>query len=71
MTDFEAFKSLFQFLEFENYPCKDWSISTSQNMAKATKDVVQKSKYISMNYDELTTNDNQIWLSIHVYVTEE
>jgi hypothetical protein len=37
----------------------------------ATKDVVQKSKYILMNYDEFTTIDNQIWVSIHVYLMEE
>ncbi len=32
---------------------------------------MQKSHFISMNCDEVTTIDNQSWLSIHVYVTKE
>jgi hypothetical protein len=32
---------------------------------------MQKSPFILVNCDEVTTIDNQSWLSIHVYVTEE
>jgi len=37
----------------------------------ATKVNVQKSYFISVSHDEVTTINNQSWLSIHVYVTEE
>jgi hypothetical protein len=37
----------------------------------ATKDVVKKSKYISMSCDELTTIDNQTWLFVHAYVMKK
>jgi len=31
----------------------------------------KKSLFIFMSYDEVTTIDNQSWLSVHVYVTKE
>jgi hypothetical protein len=37
----------------------------------AIKGVVQKSEYISVSCDELTTINNHSWLSIHVYVREK
>jgi len=36
---------------------------------QAIKECVQKNKIISLNCDEVTTIDNQSWLSMHVYVT--
>jgi hypothetical protein len=36
---------------------------------QAIKECVQKTKFISLNCDEVTTIDNQSWLSMHVYVT--
>ncbi len=37
----------------------------------ATKVDVQKSPFISVSYDEVTTINNQSWLFVHVYVIEE
>jgi hypothetical protein len=37
----------------------------------AIKGIVQKSKYISMSYDEFATINNHGWLFIHVCVGEE
>jgi hypothetical protein len=37
----------------------------------ATKVDVQKSPFISVSCDEVTTINNQSWLFVHVYVTEE
>ncbi len=37
----------------------------------ATKVIMQKSLFISMSCDEVTTIDNQSWLFVHVYVTNE
>jgi hypothetical protein len=37
----------------------------------ATKVDVQKSPFIFVSCDEVTTIDDQSWLSIHVYVIEE
>jgi hypothetical protein len=79
MIDFERLKGLFKFLKVENCPHKHWSNSTSWTMVevmhnvilRTTKVVVQKSPLISMNCDEVTTINNQSWLSVHVYVIKE
>ncbi len=32
--------------------------------------VIQKAKYIVVNYDEVITIDNQSWCSLHVYIVD-
>jgi hypothetical protein len=79
MIDFERLRGLFKFLKVENCPRKHWSDSTGWTMVevmhnvvlRATKVVVQKSPFISISCDEVTTIKNQSWLSIHVYVIKE
>jgi hypothetical protein len=45
-------------------------VETMHNIVlQAIKECVQKNKIISLNCDEVTTIDNQSWLSMHVYVT--
>jgi hypothetical protein len=39
-------------------------------MVKKTRDLVQVVKFISFSYDEVTTLDQQSWVSIHAYVVE-
>ncbi len=78
MTDFENFKKFFQFLKMEHCPQKHWSNTMDWTMAKtmhslvlqAIKVVVQKTLFILVNCDEVTTIDNQSWLSIHLYVID-
>jgi len=37
---------------------------------KQMKMVLQQSKFISINCDEITILDNQSWISMHAYVVE-
>jgi len=37
----------------------------------ATKTTIQIVNYISINYDKVTSIDNQSWISIHAYVVED
>ncbi len=39
-----------------------------QMVMKVTRDVIQATQYISLSYDEVSTINNQSWLSIHYYV---
>jgi hypothetical protein len=39
-----------------------------QMVMKDTWAVIQATQYISLSYDEVSTIDNQSWLSIHYYV---
>jgi hypothetical protein len=41
-----------------------------QVVMKATRAVVQITHYVVFNCDEVSTIDNQSWLSIHCYVVE-
>jgi hypothetical protein len=76
---FERLKEFFKFSKVENCPYKHWSDSIGWIMAEAihnvvlqtTKIVMQKSPFISMSCDEVTTINNQSWLSVHVYVIKE
>jgi len=37
-------------------------------MLKKTQSAILGARFISLNVDEITTIDNQSWISIHVYV---
>jgi len=39
-----------------------------QMVMKVTRVVIQAAQYINLSYDEVSTIDNQSWLSIHYYV---
>jgi hypothetical protein len=78
MIDFESLKELFEFLKFVNAPQKHWIDSSEWGMARALHSVVlkqmkmvlQQKFFISINCDEITTLDNQSWISMHVYLVE-
>jgi hypothetical protein len=79
MIDFERLKELFRFSKVENCPYKHWSdsidwimVETMHNVVlRTTKIVMQKSPFIYVSCDEVTTINNQSWLSVHVYVIKE
>jgi len=62
----------------KNFPKTHWSNSIGWEMTsymhelvvKKTMDLVQVAKFISFSYDEVTTLDQQSWVSIHAYVVE-
>jgi hypothetical protein len=78
MTNFEHMKGLFDFLEVGHTRRKHWAYSISWGMdatmhnviLKHTMLLVQHAKFISINCDEVTTLDNQSWISIDVYIFE-
>jgi len=39
-----------------------------QEVSKVTKATMRVAYYVAFNYDEVSTMDNQSWLSMHCYV---
>jgi hypothetical protein len=78
MTNFESLKNMFEFLKFANAPKKHCIDSSGRGIARAMhnmvlkqmKMVLQQIIFISINYDEVTTLDNQSWIYVHAYVVE-
>ncbi len=78
MTDFESLKELFQFLKLSNAPKKHWKNPSGWGMVRTMHDAILKqiengfaTKHIfSIDCDEITTLDNQSWISTHAYVVE-
>ncbi len=48
-----------------------WQKKCENVIICATKVTLAKSQFISVNCDELTTVDNQSWLFVHAYVTDD
>ncbi|KAG0574823.1 hypothetical protein KC19_VG294800 [Ceratodon purpureus] len=75
MLEYEASHSLFKYLLVPGLPKLHWSDNSGWEMADAMlKQVLkqnrvdmQSSNFLSMSCDEVTTIDNQSWISIHVY----
>ncbi len=78
MTNFESMKMLFDFLKVENMLHKHLHDSSSWEMVEtmhhiameSMKIVIQKVKYIIVNYDEVTNINNQSWCSMHAYIVD-
>ncbi len=79
MTNFESMKMLFDFLKVENMPHKHLHDSSSWEMVETMHHiimesmkiiVIQKAKYIVVNYDEVTNINNQSWCSMHAYIVD-
>ena len=76
MTDFAASKVLFQQLNVPNFPLKHWNEASRWNMASSmatviserTKTLIKEARFLAISADEVTTVDNQSWLSLHIYV---
>ncbi len=79
ILEFEALKSLFSFLNVPLLPKHNWSDSMGWVMAKCmhkqiinrVKEVIASSKYLALSFNEVTTIDNQSWISIHSYVVQD
>jgi hypothetical protein len=78
MIDFPAYKDLFNFLNVPFVPYKHWSVSSGWGIVECLGEVVdhciQKAlaecSFFSLTCDEVTIVDNQIWISVHVYVVK-
>jgi hypothetical protein len=78
LTDYETMNKLLQFFDVKNYPKMHWSRSIGWEMTTYMHEVVvnkiqnlvQSAQFISFSCDEVTTCDQQSWVSIHAYVVE-
>jgi hypothetical protein len=76
MLEYESHKDLLHFLILEENPKMHWIDNFGWAMVQqmhgiileATKFVVGVAQYLSLTCDEVSTTDNQSWLSIHAYV---
>jgi hypothetical protein len=76
MLEYEHMRSLLEQLGCPKLPIKHWSDTAGWEMAESlytvvqnrTKLVVSGANFISLSCDEVTTVDNQSWISIHAYV---
>jgi hypothetical protein len=73
MLEFEALKSLFSFLNVPMLSKHIWNDSAKwvmvecmhKQVIKRVKEIIASSKYLALSCDEVTTIDNQSWISIH------
>jgi hypothetical protein len=78
MIDYENRNKLLQFLDIKNNPIMHWSNNIGWEMAtymhevvvNKTQNLVQSVQFISFSCDEITTCDQQLWVSIHAYVVD-
>jgi hypothetical protein len=78
MFEYEIHKDLFDFLNFEKSPKIHWTNKSSRVMVQhmhgiileATQFDIGTTQYLSLICDEVSTIDNQSWLSIHAYVVQ-
>ncbi len=78
MLEYEAQKDLFDFSNLEKSPKMHWTNNFGRVMAQhmhgiileATQFAIGATQYLSLICDEVSTIDNQSWLSIRVYVVQ-
>jgi hypothetical protein len=76
MNDYEAVQELMAQLEVPEYPQCHWSVRAGWEMVDAiahvleehTKSVMKEAHYFSLSTDEVSTSNNQSWLSLHAYI---
>ncbi len=75
---YETMSKLLQFFDVKNNPKMHWSRNIGWEMTTYMHEVVvnkiqnlvQSAQFISFSCDEVTTCDQQLWVSIHAYVVE-
>jgi len=75
MLEYESIKRLYQFLKMPHLSIKHWSDNSGWMIAdylhaqvmRRAKEVLASAHYIAVTCDEVTTVDNQSWISIHAY----
>jgi hypothetical protein len=79
MSDYPAFQGLLRSLSVPSLSKVHWSDSAGYEMANClsqvvenkTKEILAKAEFISLSADEVTSCDNQQWLSIHAYYVKD
>jgi len=78
MTDFESMSKLLHFFDVKNFLKTHWSNTSGWEMTSCmhdlvfnkTKTLVDVVRFISFSCDEMTTFNQQSWVSIHAYIVE-
>jgi hypothetical protein len=79
MLEYESLKELFTFLKMPNLSKKHWGDNSGWLIAEylykqvmvKSRDVLSAAKYLAITCDEVTTLDNQSWISIHAYCVQD
>lgn len=79
MTDYEALQTLCESLHVPDLPKKHWCDNSGWDLAAAMNEVlrhhvcklISSSDFLSFSADEVTTLDNQCWVSVHAYVVKD
>ena len=79
MLEYTALQPLLCFLGVPKLPKKHWSNSAGWELATClftqvqlkTKKIMEKARFFSISCDEVSTLDNQSWISIHGYICED
>jgi hypothetical protein len=79
MLEYESLKELFMFLKMPNLSKKHWGDNSGWLIAEylykqvmvKSREVLSAAKYLAITCDEVTTVDNQSWISIHAYCVQD
>jgi hypothetical protein len=79
MLEYESMRQLFTFLKMPHLSKKHWSDNFGWLIAKylyrqvmmKVVEVLAAARYVAITCDEVTTMDNQSWISIYAYVVED
>jgi len=79
MLEYESMRELFTFLKMPHLSKKHWGDNSGWLMAEylhaqvmqKAREVIHGGKFLSISVDEVTTVDNQAWISIHAYVVQD
>jgi hypothetical protein len=79
MLEYESLKELFTFLKMPNLSKKHWGDNAGWMIAEylhkqvmvKSREVLSAAKYLAITCDEVTTLDNQSWISIHAYCLQD
>jgi hypothetical protein len=79
MVEYESMQLLLEHLGVPKLPKKHWSDNSGWEISEAihravelkTKALISSSRCLSLSCDEVTTVDNQSWLSIHAYIVRD
>jgi hypothetical protein len=79
MLEFEALNAFFSFLNVPLLPKHHWSDSAGwvmdkcmhKQIIKKLKIIIASFKYLTLSCDEVTTINNQSWISIHNFYVQD
>ncbi|KAG0572981.1 hypothetical protein KC19_VG138700 [Ceratodon purpureus] len=79
MAEYAALESLLTFLEVPKLPKKHWNATAGWQLVECMftqvqckiQQVIKQARFFSITCDEVTTLDNESWISVHGYTCED